>query len=155
MQIQKTKLAIAIGSLGLFMGAAQVANAGLVEVNVGTKVSTFSTDISGPGSDNQPFFAPDVRWMPGENIGKNSSVRFNLGGKDGNPARFATNAIDVNNFVLVARNTVAGAYTAAPALTLTNANAAVTAAQAAILASLDAAVYSTAAQRLAALNAAV
>ena len=157
MQIQKTKLAIAIGSLGLFMGAAQVANAGLVEVNVSQpgKVSTFSTDISGPGSDNQPFFAPDVRWMPGENIGKNSSVRFNLGGQDGNPARFATNAIDVNNFVLVARNTVAGAYTAAPALTLTNANAAVTAAQAAILASLDAAVYSTAAQRVAALNAAV
>ena len=155
MQIQKTKLAIAIGSLGLFMGAAQVANAGLVEVNVGSKVSTFSTDISGPGSDNQPFFAPDVRWTPGENIGELSSVRFNLGGQDGNPARFATNAIDVNNFVFVARNAVAGAYTASPVLVLTAADAAVTAAQLNILAAADAATLSTAAQRLAAVNAAV
>jgi hypothetical protein len=155
MQIQKTKLAIAIGSLGLFMGAAQVANAGLVEVNVGAKVSTFSTDISGQGSDNQPFFAPDVRWTPGENIGELSSVRFNLGGQDGNPARFTTNPIDVNNFVLVARTAVAGAYTAAPTLTLTVANAAVTAAQASIINAADAASLSTAAQRLAAINAAV
>lgn len=157
MQIQKTKLAIAIGSLGLFMGAAQVANAGLVEVNVGAKVSTFSTDISGSGSDNQPFFAPDVRWTPGENIGNNASVRFNLGGQDGNPARFATNAIDVNNFVLVAVAPIANAYTAAP--TLTQAGGATTplagGEQTALAAIYSTAVNSTVAQRIAAVNAAV
>lgn len=133
MQIQKTKLAIAIGSLGLFMGAAQVANAGLVEVNVSTsKVSTFSTDISGPGSDNQPFFAPDVRWTPGQNIDANSTVRFNLGGQTGNPARFATNGIDVNNFYLTWGGTgfVPNAWAAAPAATLATGTGVVTPAEA-------------------------
>lgn len=155
MQTKKTKLAIAIGSIGLFMGAAQLAHAGLVEVNVSpNKVSTFSTDISGEGSDSQPFFAPDVRWTPGENIGANASVRFNLGGKDGDPARFATNAIDVNNFVLVARGVVAGAYTAAAGLTAaTTATTAPSAAEAtAIVIAADAAVNATAAQRLKAIN---
>lgn len=155
MQIQKTKLAIAIGSLGLFMGAAQVANAGLVEVNVGTKVPTFSTDISGPGSDNQPFFAPDVRWMPGENIAANSSVRFNLGGQDGNPARFATNAIDVNNFVLIARNNVANAWAAAPNAAMAGGAGAVTAAEAAsvLTAAANVSVAATTAQLVTAINA--
>lgn len=155
MQIQKTKLAIAIGSLGLFMGAAQVANAGLVEVNVGTKVSTFSTDISGTGSDNQPFFAPDVRWMPGENIAANSSVRFNLGGQDGNPARFATNAIDVNNFVLIARNQVANAWAAAPGAAMAGGLGVVTAPEAAsvLTAAANASVAATTAQLVTAINA--
>lgn len=157
MQTKKTKLAIAIGSIGLFMGAAQLAHAGLVEVNVGAKVPTFSTDISGPGSDNQPFFAPDVRWTPGENIGNNASVRFNLGGKDGDPARFATNAIDVNNFVLVARTPIANAYTAAPTVTQAAAvsTALLPAEQTVLGTALVQAVNSTVAQRLAAVNAAV
>lgn len=154
MQTKKTKLAIAIGSIGLFMGAAQLAHAGLVEVNVGAKVPTFSTDISGPGSDSQPFFAPDVRWTPGENIGSQASVRFNLGGRDSDPARFTTNAIDVNNFVFVSRNPIVGAYTAAPTFTLAAANPAVTAAQASIVDAAVSAATAPDAERIAAINAA-
>lgn len=150
MQIQKTKLAIAIGSLGLFMGAAQVANAGLVEVDVTAKTPTYSTDISGNGSDTQPFFAPNVQWTPGETIGAQSSVRFNLGGKDGNPAKFATNAIDVNNFVFVARNAVADAMTYTWA-----AGGSVLAQQNAVWASTAGSTNSTVAQKAAAINAGV
>lgn len=156
MQIQKTKLAIAIGSLGLFMGAAQVANAGLVEVNVSaSKVSTFSTDISGPGSDNQPFFAPDVRWTPGENIAASSTVRFNLGGEIGNPARFATNGIDVNNFYLTSAGIVDNAWTAAPAAALAGGTGAVTGAEALTLlgAAANVSKSATSAQIVVAINA--
>ena len=71
----ENKLVIAIAALGMCMAAAQSAHAGLVEVNIGPaaggKVPTFSTDISGPGSDAQPFFAADVRWSPGETIAAN------------------------------------------------------------------------------------
>lgn len=157
MQTKKTKLAIAIGSIGLFMGAAQLAHAGLVEVNVGAKVPTFSTDISGPGSDNQPFFAPDVRWTPGENIGSQASVRFNLGGKDGDPARFATNAIDVNNFVLVVRGThLPGAWLADPSAATTTLTGASSAQAASVLvAAANAAPNATTAQLVTAINAGI